>query len=206
MTGENVKIKICGLSRPIDIEYINEAKPDYCGFIINVPKSIRNTTPDQVRELRKMLNPGIIPVGVFRDAPMELVEELLRDGTIAIAQLHGHENEEYIRKLKTMSDFTVIKAFNEKTMDQAMVSSADYILLDHAGGGTGETFDWKLLKDIRRPFFLAGGLGSDNIKEALEVVQPWAIDLSSKVETDGVKDREKILEAVKLAREYGKKN
>lgn len=195
-----VRIKICGLSRAEDIAYVNEAGPDFCGFIVNVPKSIRNVTPEQVRRLRKELAPEIVPVGVFRDEPIETVVSLLEDGTIAMAQLHGRENETYIRELKARGNFPVIKAFNEETIAQAGKSSADYILLDHAAGGTGETFDWALAAAIDRPFFLAGGIGPDNIAEALEKVHPWAIDLSSKVETDGKKDREKILAAVRAVR------
>ncbi len=197
------KIKICGLSRPEDIAYVNEALPDFCGFVIDVPKSIRNTTPEQVRALRRLLRPEVIPVGVFRNASVEAVAELLQDGTIAAAQLHGSEDEEYIRRLKSMGDFTVIKAFHEGTLWQAPGSSADYILLDHGSGGTGRTFDWSLAENISRPYFLAGGLGPDNIGRAIERLHPWAIDLSSSVETEGRKDREKILAAVRAVREYG---
>lgn len=196
-----VRIKICGLSRPEDIACVNEAKPDFCGFVINVPKSIRNTSPEQVRRLRENLSADIVPVGVFRDAPLELVVKLLQEGTISMAQLHGHEDEAYIRRLKDSGEFTIIKAFNEKTIHQAMDSSADLILLDHGGGGTGEAFSWSLAAEITRPFFLAGGLGIHNIPQAIERLHPWAIDLSSKVETDGHKDREKILAAVRAVRE-----
>lgn len=204
MTEEKkkIRIKICGLSRAEDIAYVNEAMPDYCGFVINVPKSRRNTVPDQVRALVQKLSPAIIPVGVFRDEVIDTVEELLQDGTIRIAQLHGHEDESYIRELKSRGDYTVIRAFNETSFDQAGRSSADYVLLDHAAGGTGETFDWSLARKVKRPFFLAGGIGPENLEEALTCVQPWAVDLSSKVETDGRKDREKILAAVQAVRRW----
>ena len=176
MTEEKkkIRIKICGLSRAEDIAYVNEAMPDYCGFVINVPKSRRNTVPDQVRALVQKLSPAIIPVGVFRDEVIDTVEELLQDGTIRIAQLHGHEDESYIRELKSRGDYTVIRAFNETSFDQAGRSSADYVLLDHAAGGTGETFDWSLARKVKRPFFLAGGIGPENLEEALTCVQPWA--------------------------------
>lgn len=207
MTENNssTKIKICGLTRMEDISYVNEAKPDYVGFVIGVPKSVRNTTPEQVRALRKNLHPSIVPVGVFRDAPVELVTELLLDGTIGAAQLHGHEDEAYIRELKARTGkyclrAVIIKAFNELTLAEAKRSSADLILLDHAAGGTGETFDWKLAGQIQRPFFLAGGIGPDNLKRAIEQVKPWGVDMSSRVETDGKKDREKILQAVETVR------
>ena len=108
------KIKICGLRRREDILAVNEAKPDYGGFIIEFPKSFRSVTADEVRDLVKDLIQEIQPVGVFVDAPMELVRSLLDDGTLALAQLHGQENESYIRELKTYTDKPIIKAFSIK--------------------------------------------------------------------------------------------
>ena len=133
------KIKICGLRRREDILAVNEAKPDYCGFIIEFPSSFRSVTADEVRELVKELDPEIRPVGVFVNAPMELVRTLLDDGTLALAQLHGQEDESYIRELKTYTDKLIIKAFSIKIaedIEKALQSSADYILLDQGGGGT----------------------------------------------------------------------
>ena len=203
---QRTKIKICGLKRPEDITYVNEAKPDYCGFIIEFPKSSRNVTGALVRELTAKLNPDIIPVGVFVNVAPERVEELLLDGTIHIAQLHGQEDEAYIKKLKSLTDHPVMKAFSiqeKKDLDAAAASSADLILLDHGKGGTGETFDWSLLEGWRkRPYFLAGGLNPENIPEAIQRIHPWGIDLSSAVETDGKKDRGKILQAVKTVRNF----
>lgn len=198
---QKTKIKICGLKRPEDIAYVNEAKPDYCGFIIEFPKSSRNVTGDQVRILIAELDKNIIPVGVFVNAVPERVEELLLDGTIRIAQLHGQEDDDYIRRIQKNTGSQVIKAFSVKTaqdIELALKSPADYILLDQGGGGTGQTFDWALIPEIKRPFFLAGGLGPDNLEQAVDMIRPYAVDLSSSVETDGVKDRSKILEAVNL--------
>lgn len=198
---QRTKIKICGLKRPEDITYVNEAKPDYCGFIIEFPKSSRNVTGDQVRILIAELDKNIIPVGVFVNAAPERVEELLLDGTIRIAQLHGQEDDDYIRRIQKNTGSQVIKAFSVKTaqdIELALKSPADYILLDQGGGGTGQTFDWSLIPEIKRPFFLAGGLGPDNLEQAVDMIRPYAVDLSSSVETDGVKDRSKILEAVNL--------
>ena len=197
------KIKICGLRRREDILAVNEAKPDYCGFIIEFPSSFRSVTADEVRELVKELDPEIRPVGVFVNAPMELVRTLLDDGTLALAQLHGQEDESYIRELKTYTDKLIIKAFSIKTeadIKKAIRSEADYILLDQGAGGTGETFDWSLVPAIKRPWFLAGGLGCENLESAIHLLHPWAVDLSSSVETDGHKDPDKILEAVYAVR------
>ena len=197
------KIKICGLRRREDILAVNEAKPDYCGFIIEFPSSFRSVTADEVRELVKELDPEIRPVGVFVNAPMELVRTLLDDGTLALAQLHGQEDESYIRELKTYTDKLIIKAFSIKTeadIKKAIRSEADYILLDQGAGGTGKTFDWSLVPAIKRPWFLAGGLGCENLESAIHLLHPWAVDLSSSVETDGHKDPNKILEAVYAVR------
>ena len=196
---QKTKIKICGLKCPEDIAYVNEA--DYCGFIIEFPKSSRNVTGDQVRILIAELDKNIIPVGVFVNAAPERVEELLLDGTIRIAQLHGQEDDDYIRRIQKNTGSQVIKAFSVKAaqdIELALKSPADYILLDQGGGGTGQTFDWSLIPEIKRPFFLAGGLGADNLEQAVDTIRPYAVDLSSSVETDGVKDRSKILEAVSL--------
>ena len=185
------KIKICGLSRPEDITYINEAKPDYCGFIIDVPKSRRNVSISKVRELVQNLESQICPVGVFVNKDCGEVAQLLNEGTIQIAQIHGQEDEAYIKKLKSLTDHPVMKAFSIQEKK------------DLGKGGTGETFDWSLLEGwTKRPYFLAGGLNSENIPEAIQRIHPWGIDLSSAVEIDGKKDREKILQAVKTVRNF----
>ena len=198
------KIKICGLRRREDILAVNEAKPDYCGFIIEFPKSSRNVTGALVRELTAKLNPDIIPVGVFVNAAPERVEELLLDGTIHIAQLHGQEDEAYIRRIQKNTGHQVIKVFSVKTaqdIENALKSPADYILLDQGGGGTGQTFDWSLIPEIDRPFFLAGGLGADNLETAVRTIHPYAVDLSSSVETEKRKDPMKIRQVVDIVRE-----
>ncbi len=202
---EHTRIKICGLSRTCDIEYVNEAKPDFCGFIIHVPKSIRNVSLEQVKELEKNLDSGIIPVGVFVNEPIENIIYGIREGLFTHVQLHGKEDDLYIRELKAGADrdITVIKAFSvmdEASVKRAQESSADHILLDNGSGGTGQSFDWALLRDVERPYFLAGGLNPDNLPEAVERLRPWAVDVSSGVETDGRKDREKVLAAVRTVR------
>ena len=188
------KIKICGLRRREDILAVNEANPDYCGFIVEFPKSFRSVTADEVRELVKNLSPEIQPVGVFVNASMELVRSLLDDGTLAMAQLHGQENESYIAELKAHTDKPVIKAFcikKEEDVRQAERSPADFILLD-SGAGTGRTFEWEWIKHMERPYFLAGGIHIDNVEKALEQLKPYAIDVSSGIETEGRKDKRKM--------------
>ena len=149
-----------------------------------------------------MLAPGIRPVGVFVNEPEETVANLMNDGVIRLAQLHGQEDEAYIRRLRGLTDGPLIQAFSirrKEDLDRAMQSSADYILLDHGRGGTGSAFDWGLVEAVERPWFLAGGLDCGNLAGAIGRLHPWAVDLSSGVERDGWKDREKIQQAVALA-------
>ncbi len=197
------RVKICGLFRPCDIEAVNEAGPDYCGFIVHFPKSHRNVTPEQVRILRAKLVPAITPVGVFVDQPVEDVAALLNDGTLSVAQLHGHEDERYIAALRALAPgHEIWKAFqvrSRKDLDAAKASTADIVLLDN-GYGTGQTFDWSLISEVSRPFFLAGGLNPDNLAQAIRQVRPYGVDLSSGVETDRQKDPIKIRAAVAAVR------
>lgn len=196
------KIKICGLSRPCDISYVNKAQPDYCGFVIHVPKSRRNISVCQLAKLRPLLKESVIPVGVFVNEPCSHVAELLHEGLISIAQLHGQEDEQYLQSLRQMTVAPIIKAFpilSAKNVHMANACSADYILVD-SGAGSGHTFDWSLLKYLKRPYILAGGLTPDNIPQAIQQLHPWAVDLSSGVESEGFKDERKIWEAVSLCR------
>lgn len=198
------RIKICGLFRDCDVDFVNEAKPDYCGFIIDFPKSHRSVTPDQVRALRERLDSAVTPVGVFVDQPADFVAELLRDGTVSVAQLHGHEDADYIAALRALAPgYPVWKAFKVRAREdaaRAAASPADLVLLD-GGQGSGQVFDWSLTAAVKRPFLLAGGLSPDNIAQAVKSARPWGVDLSSGVETDRKKDREKILAAVAAARQ-----
>ena len=197
------KIKICGLRRPQDIEAVNAARPDFAGFVVEVPGSRRSVDKRELRELAGRLKEGILSVGVFVNAPPELVAELLEEGTLDLAQLHGQEDEIYMAELRRLTEKPLIQAFSIQTgqdAEQALESRADYLLLDQGRGGTGQTFDWSLLPEINRPFFLAGGLGEENLERAIRQVRPWAVDLSSSLETDGQKDPEKIRRAVELVR------
>lgn len=195
------KIKLCGLSRQCDIEWANELKPDYIGFIF-WSKSKRNVSPEKAKKLKALLSPDIKAVGVFVNEPVENVAELLSNNIIDVAQLHGSEDEEYIAKLRTLSDKPIIKAFLLKSKDDAKTaekSTADYILLD-SGMGAGKSFDWNLLQNIRRPYFLAGGLYPENVADAIDKLSPFAVDVSSGIETDNVKDKNKMTAFVKAVR------
>lgn len=240
MEQNATKIKICGIRRFEDISYINDAKPDYIGFIF-VKGRKRYVEPLQAQALRKKLSDGIKAVGVFIDESPEVVAKIVKSGIIDAVQLHGSEDNGYIAELRRLlekktapqsmekqageqngrgmpklqdqdretfaecSEIPVIQAFLVKTAEdlrRAKASEADYLLLD-SGAGTGQTFDWSVVEEaggMDRPFFLAGGLGPDNIKEAIWRIHPFAVDMSSGVETDGVKDGEKIAAVVHAVR------
>ena len=195
------KIKICGLSRQCDIDAVNKEKPEYIGFVF--AKSRRKITPVKAAALRKILYPDIIPVGVFVNETTENILSIVRSGAIEIIQLHGSEDENYIKKLKQQTSKLIIKAIrveNKGDVQKWSNTSADYLLLDYKGGGTGQTFDWDLIGETTKPYFLAGGLNPENITEAIRKTTPFAVDVSSGVETNGVKDPEKIKEFIRRVR------
>lgn len=197
------RIKLCGLSRPCDIEAANQLKPDYIGFVF-APKSKRYVSAEKASELKALLSPEIKAVGVFVREDPETVARLLSTGIIDIAQLHGGEDEEYIRCLRKLTDKPVIQAFRidgDEDIAAAQASSADLVLLDSGSGGTGTVFNWELIKHLQRPYFLAGGLGPGNVKEAVQALRPYAVDVSSGIETDGVKDRAKMEQFVAAVKE-----
>lgn len=189
------KIKLCGLSRPCDIRAANELLPDYIGFVF-APKSRRYVFPEKAAELKRMLDPGIRAAGVFVDEKPQVIESLVSQGVIDAVQLHGREDEEYIQDLrKRLGNTLIIQAFSirsEWDAKRAEESSADLILADSPGGGTGEVFDWGLLSKVGRPYFLAGGLNPDNAGDAVNALAPYGVDVSSGIETDGYKDWKKM--------------
>ncbi|MDR0599528.1 MAG: phosphoribosylanthranilate isomerase [Treponema sp.] len=211
-----MKIKICGLFREEDIDYVNEAGPDYIGFVF--AQSRRRVSPETAARLRRRLAGGIIPVGVFVDAPVEYAAALYREGVIAAAQLHGGEDGAYIERLRgaAKGPIPVIRAIQSAEWERLAAAAkspgpgggpgeipdrglagADYCLID-SGAGSGKTFDWAALEGANvagvtgKPWFLAGGVGLDNIERAL-ALKPQGIDISSGAETEGIKDREKIV-------------
>ena len=195
------KIKLCGLSRIEDIEAANNLKPDFIGFVF-AAKSKRRVSHLKAAELKSKLNPETKAVGVFLDDDLDTVGALMNLGIVDLVQLHGSEDEEYISKLRAITDKPIIKAFiinNEDDVKQAEASSADYILLD-GGKGEGRAFNWKLLESIKRPYFLAGGLNADNAEAAVADLHPFAVDVSTGIESGGVKDKEKMAAFVTAVR------
>lgn len=199
-----MKIKICGLKRNEDIEYVNEALPDYIGFVFS--KSRRQVTLQQAYDLKRDLNSRIKSVGVFVNEPQDMIAELAKNGIIDLAQLHGNEDNVYISKLREKTDgkVKIIKAIsisNEFSIDQINEIDADFFLLDNGSGGTGKAFDYGLIKNkVNDRIFLAGGINAGNIKNAVSL-NPYCIDVSSGAESDGIKDREKIIKLVRSIRD-----
>lgn len=206
---EPCKIKICGLSRFSDVLAANEAGPDYIGFVF--ARSSHQVTADKARQLKRELDSRIQAVGVFVNAPMEEILALAgdapgRERTIDLIQLHGDEDESYIRNLKTRTDLPIIKAVRVENAVQVLKvqeQPCDYLLLDTLRpgtyGGAGITFDWNMIPRLSKPYFLAGGINRENIIQAA-ALNPYCIDVSSGVETDGQKDRKKITDLVSCLR------
>ena len=212
---KDCKVKICGLRREEDICCVNAYLPDYIGFVF-YPKSKRCVTGEQAQKLKEKLDPRIRAVGVFVNADTDEVIALLQKNIIDIAQLHGQESEEELRKIREQTGKPVIRAVKvteETNLQEAYQTEADYILLDN-GMGSGKPFPWDVIlqqlvqeelqeKIRRKPFFLAGGISPENMERAAEAFRPYALDLSSSVETDGVKDPEKIRKLMETIRKRG---
>lgn len=202
------KIKICGLFRLCDAYYVNCAMPDYVGFVF-YEKSHRKITIEQALELRLHIHPEIKTVGVFVDAPKEKIVQLCKERIIDVIQLHGREDNHYISELRNkVPNQEIWKTFqisSKKDLQLAKQSSADMVLLDN-GYGTGKSFDWSLLDGFTQPFILAGGLSPMNIPNAIEKFHPYVVDISSGVESDGLKDKNKIFEAVNAVKINVKRN
>ncbi len=197
------KIKLCGLTRIEDIEAVNELKPDYIGFVF-ASKSKRYISPQKAKILKNLLDPSIKAVGVFVNASPENIAELLNENIIDIAQLHGNEDDDFITKLRSFSGKPIIKAFtikSENDIEAAQKSTADYVLLD-SGAGTGQAFNWSLIKNIKRDYFLAGGLSPENALDAVKKLHPFALDVSSGIETNGIKDKQKMADFIRKGKEY----
>jgi len=195
------KIKICGLSRPADIEAVNKELPDYIGFVF--AKSRRQVDEEMARHLKALLNPKIEAVGVFVNEDINRIIRLCREKVIDIVQLHGDEDENYIKELKSKISAPIMRAVRVKSAEdvkKASEISCDYLLFDtyteKEYGGSGIVFDWSMITDINKPYFLAGGINIDNVLSAIDKCNPYCIDVSSGVETEGLKDPFKINEIV----------
>lgn len=207
LRGENrpVQIKICGLTRAEDIEAVNRLRPDCVGFVFAASR--RRVTPAEAKALKAALHPEIRAVGVFVDEAPEAIAALCGASIIDVVQLHGNETEADIVRIKEIARKPVVKAVRVQTAADIRRwedSAADFLLLDTYSpdrfGGTGEVFDWGTIGAVKKPFFLAGGICAANAACAARTVRPYALDVSSGVETDGVKDAAKIAELIRIVR------
>lgn len=199
------RIKICGLTKVSDIEAVNLLMPDYIGFVF--AESTRHVTDGMAKGLKEALDKNIKAVGVFVNEDIDNIISICERGIIDIIQIHGDEDEEYIRELKSRTKKPLIRAFRIRTMDdieRAEKCRADYVLLDSfktgAYGGSGHSFPWNMVKGMKRDFFLAGGIHGANVIEAVSECHPYCIDVSSGVETEGWKDIKKIRDIIDKVR------
>jgi phosphoribosylanthranilate isomerase len=184
-----MKIKICGIKNEADAKAVNVTKPDYCGFIFAPSK--RQISVNEAEKLREKIDDNIKTVGVFTDTQAEDIAKLYEQNIIQIAQLHGGQNDRFIAALKQLCDIPVIQVIRDKTEDKPH-KNADFLLYDGAKAGSGIAFDWSSIKDVSKPFFLAGGINIKNINEAI-AQNPYCIDVASGAEDEqGNKDNQKM--------------
>lgn len=198
-------IKICGIRRAEDVEFVNRYKPEYIGYVF--AKSRRRVTAEQAAELTKRLAEGIKTVGVFVNEEADTVCKTAAAAGLDVIQLHGDEDEEYIRSLRNITSAEIWKAVRVKNGDAVgYIDGADRILLDKYSeaeyGGGGEAFDWLGGIHIQtdQPIMLAGGLNKENVLTGIRIFMPAGVDVSSGVETDGFKDEKKIREFIEKIR------
>ncbi|HHW57626.1 MAG TPA: phosphoribosylanthranilate isomerase [Clostridia bacterium] len=198
------KIKICGLRRKEDIEYANELKPDYVGFVFS--KSKRQVNLEQALYLISLLDKNIKTVGVFVNEPVEEVLKIAKTLNLDVLQFHGEETQEYIDNFKNFTVWKAIRIKDREDLRKTKEFDVNALLFDTFSkgnyGGTGETFNWDVLKvfKLSLPIILAGGLNENNVEEAIKVVNPYAVDVSSGVETEGYKDFNKMKSFIEKVR------
>lgn len=204
-----IKVKLCGLRRVEDIIAVNHLRPDFAGFVFAPGK--RKVTPELARALRKSLKPPVRAVGVFAGFSAAETAAIAEWSGMDIVQLHGEEDAEYIKTLRMMlpSGYEIWKAAHVRTSEDiqtAVATGADRLLLDafspDAIGGTGTSFNWDIIREceIPVPFLVAGGLSADNVADAVRTAQPYGVDVSSGIETGGLKDAAKMAQFVWAAR------
>lgn len=180
------KIKICGLRRLQDADYVNAVLPDYVGFILT-PGFRRSIDFETAEALKNRLNPKIKVAGVFVNDELSVINRFVNLKIIDAVQLHGSESPQFCNKINA----PVIKAFKPDEFKSVKNYNTQYFLFD-SGTGSGVKFDWSMLPETKTPFFLAGGIDADNVRQAIKQVNPYCIDVSSSVETNGFKDFDKI--------------
>ncbi len=200
------KIKICGLTRKEDIQIANRYKPDFIGFVFADGR--RKLSFSTAESLRGELSKEIKVVGVFVNEPLDNFKDIVKNNLVDLIQLHGDETASYLLKLKEITNKSIIKVIRAKSGDyikSQLLSECGYFLLDSYKkglyGGSGIAFDYSMLPKINKPFFIAGGLNRDNILDCILRTKPYGVDISSGVETNGVKDEGKVAEIIQMIRD-----
>ena len=197
-----IKIKLCGVSCPEDVELVNRLHPDYVGFLfINDPQQIDQKT---AASLRKRLDPSIEVIGVFENERPLFITNLLRQGIIDAVQLRGRETEDDIQAIRQQVNCPVLQMVRVETPADVLRSEwsvADYLLLTGTADAPGNAFNHALARYSRRPFFLAGGLNPGNVKDAIKACHPYAVDVRTGIRTNGRMDPEKAEEFIRQVRE-----
>ena len=202
------RVKICGISHDAEIKIMNELMPDYVGFVF-YGKSKRFISPEHAAYLRAKLKRGIKSVGVFKNAALEAVALSVETVGLDLVQLHGDETGEYIAALREYIKCPIIRRFkiaSSMDADRAMYTTADYVMLD--GGAAGMSFDWSMIgTSRRRRFFLKGGITPDNVEQALNITPaPYALDVSTGVESGMLKDYRKVMKFIQAVRSHKTRN
>lgn len=190
----DTKIKFCGLRLEEDVKLAASLDADFMGFILS-ERFRRYVSPDEVSRLKQFVPSRTKTVGVFVDEPEDYVIACAKQADLDMIQLHGCEDDAYIAGIKEKTGLPVIKMIKPVSIDDiitARQSMADLILLDSGAGGTGRVFDWSLAENLGRDYILAGGLTPVNVGDAVKRLKPFAVDVSSGVETDGSKDSSKM--------------
>ncbi len=211
-----MKLKICGLKREEDVDYVNQFKPDYAGFVFAGEK--RKIDFDTAQKLKRRLSPEIPSVGVFVNADISFIVRLAEEGIVDMIQLHGDEDLNYITELRKCLEKSdknippIIKSVRVKSVTQILEDEklpVDYLLLDafheNEYGGSGKVFDHTLIPELTKPYILAGGIDSNNVTDILKTLSarnrsPFCVDVSSSVETNGFKDKAKIQQLVQIVK------
>ena len=194
------RVKVCGINSPEDVEIVNELKPDYVSFAFY--KNKRQVTYEKARKLKQILDKDIRVIGVFVDENTNVVASAANDDLLDVIEFHGNEGPGEIERIKAFTEKPIIQGFRIRSradVELALDSHADSILM-YSDSESGVPMDWKLLKNVTRPYFLAGGLNADNIEKAIKICHPFAVSVTTGVETDGIKDREKMAAFIKMAR------
>ncbi len=197
-----MRIKICGIKRKKDIDYVNILKPDFVGFVFT--KSKNQIDLIEAKELITLLDKNIQKVGVFINKPIMDVVKIAKCLKLDVIQLHGGEDKYYIRGIRSLLDKQNIEIWkaifisNEKDIEKINICIADKVLLDSGNGGTGISFEWNILRNTStsKPIILAGGLNSENVEDAIKIVRPYAVDVSSGVKIDGYNNFDKMKEFI----------